>query len=490
MVDSPALEPFELLDHLPVGALVLARDHTVVFWNLQLEEWTGVPRDQIVGTCITQRFPNLGRPIYQARLQGVFSGGAPVIFSAQLHQYVIPIALPDGQFRTQHTTVTALASPVADEFYALLVIEDVTDMTRRLQEYRGLRDQALAQARERQRAEEAEHEQRVLAEAFRDIAAALNGTLELNQLLDEILKHIGRVMRYEMVNLMLLEGDTVRVVRSQSPTTTGNDAVLGLRIRIADLPNLRQMLELGVPCVIPDTAMDADWVDLPVTRWIRSYAGVPIVTRQQTIGFLTLTSGTPNFFSQPQAERLKTFADQAATAIENARLYAQVQQLAITDGLTNLLNRRGLFQVGTSEFERTKRFQHPLTAILLDIDHFKSINDTYGHAAGDLVLVALADCCRYNIRAVDIAGRYGGEEFVLLLPETTLPCGLQAAERLRAAIEAMRVPTAQGAISITISLGVAPFTEQTNDLAELIQQADRAHYRAKQAGRNRVVPST
>ncbi|MEC4814732.1 MAG: ATP-binding protein [Scytonema sp. PMC 1069.18] len=150
-----AQEKFSLLDRIPLGAFVLHSNLTVLFWNCRLEEWTKISRGKILGSYIHKYFPHLNQPRYTIRLQQIFQGGPPTIFSSQLHKYVIPVPLPQGQFRIQHTTVTAEPAFDGEGFYALVSIQDVTDLTFRVQEYRNLRDRALAEAKERQKAQEA-----------------------------------------------------------------------------------------------------------------------------------------------------------------------------------------------------------------------------------------------------------------------------------------------------------------------------------------------
>jgi signal transduction histidine kinase/CheY-like chemotaxis protein len=150
-----AQQQFGLLDKITLGAFVLQSDHIVLFWNSCLEQWTKIPRGQILGVSILKYFPHLNEPRYANRLQQIFQGGPPTIFSSQLHKYVIPVPLPQGKYRIQHTTVTAVPAYDGDGFYALFSIQDVTDLTFRVQEYKNLRDQALAEAEERQRAQEA-----------------------------------------------------------------------------------------------------------------------------------------------------------------------------------------------------------------------------------------------------------------------------------------------------------------------------------------------
>ena len=173
---------------------------------------------------------------------------------------------------------------------------------------------------------------------------------------------------------------------------------------------------------------------------------------------------------------------------ENSQLY----QLAITDGLTKLVNRRHFFERLATEFARAKRFGGRIGGAICDIDHFKSVNDTYGHAAGDRVLMGVAKIIAQTVRGIDIAGRYGGEEFGLLLPETALEGTLNLGEKIRHAIDehdfTEDAGDLEGPAHITISIGCASFPEFTvNNSEELLELADQGLYRAKQTGRNRVV---
>jgi PAS domain S-box-containing protein len=180
---------------------------------------------------------------------------------------------------------------------------------------------------ERRRIENAEREQRALAEALRDTAAALNSTLHLDEVLDYILANVGRVLSHDAASIMLVEDEVAYVVRRLGYAEAGFETtVMSLRFRVADAPTLRQMSETGQPLAIPDTRTYSGWLDRLATRWVRSYAGAPIRLKGAVIGFLNLNSGTPDFFTAAHAERLRAFADQAATAIENARLFQAAQR--------------------------------------------------------------------------------------------------------------------------------------------------------------------
>lgn len=172
---------------------------------------------------------------------------------------------------------------------------------------------------------------------------------------------------------------------------------------------------------------------------------------------------------------------------EREELIAQLEQLAAIDELTGIYNRRYFFAVGDRELKRARRYRRPLSVIMLDIDHFKRVNDTYGHAAGDRVLRAVAECCRKGIREIDILGRYGGEEFGILVQEADVSSAKAIAERLRECVISSPVAVDHRSVAVTVSLGVAQMSDDVDDLAMLISRADAALYRAKQLGRNRVV---
>ncbi len=340
----------------------------------------------------------------------------------------------------------------------------------------------------------AERYQHSMTEALRDTALALTSSLELDDILDRILDNVGRVVPHDAVNIMLVDpnGETTTIVRSQGYSERGAGGVINFRFVLSGVPILKQMVRDGKPVTIPDTTASELWVRRSESDWVNSYIGAPIRIRGETVGFLNLDSATPGFFNDRHAEQMLAFADQAAIAIQNARMYTKLQELAITDPVTGAFNRRGLTQLGDREVDRSIRFAHPLTAVMLDIDHFKRVNDTYGHLTGDRVLRALARCCRDSVRNVDIVARYGGEEFVLLLSETDVSMGATVAERLRSAVEELYVEAdtpgdmpGKG-VRITASLGVAALTQDMTNLSELIASADHALYVAKQTGRNRI----
>ncbi len=214
---------------------------------------------------------------------------------------------------------------------------------------------------------------------------------------------------------------------------------------------------------------------------------VPMMVAGQAKGYVVIwDSRKEREWTSEEIQLSQTLANLSGMAIENARLFDEVQRLAVTDQLTGLYNRRGLFDYGQREIDRAHRYQRHLAAILLDIDRFKQINDTFSHAIGDQVLRILSTRCQSGLRDMDILARYGGEEFAILLPETDLESAHRVAERLREQIAETPFQTDRGPISITISIGITSTQFDTPDIAVLLDRADTAMYAAKQAGRNRV----
>ena len=200
-----------------------------------------------------------------------------------------------------------------------------------------------------------------------------------------------------------------------------------------------------------------------------------IQTKLLWIAFLTML-----------AEALTIFRPMVRRTIRSSRRW---QVLATTDALTGVANRRNLLETGLRELGRARRSQRPTSLLVLDIDHFKQINDRFGHAAGDAVLAALACALQEQLRPSDLLGRIGGEEFAVLLPETVLPKAALVAERLRAAAETVSTEFDGHVIRMTVSIGAALVAHEAADLSSALAAADRALYRAKHLGRNRTVCS-
>jgi diguanylate cyclase (GGDEF)-like protein len=242
--------------------------------------------------------------------------------------------------------------------------------------------------------------------------------------------------------------------------------------------------EHGAPALITDVANDPRFVRLDGQLVaMESMLAVPLATREGVIGVVAVTSARKEAFGQDHQELLAYLGGSIVKDIENARLY----RLSITDGLTKAYNRQYLYQRLPEEIDRSKRYGDALSVVLFDIDHFKKLNDKYGHPAGDFVLKEVVRVAQATVRDVDGLVRYGGEEFLVLLPKTALPGAVQTAERIRVALAALELPWSDQKVKVTSSFGVAQLKDSEGD-DDLLRRADEALYAAKTAGRNRVVP--
>jgi diguanylate cyclase (GGDEF)-like protein len=249
---------------------------------------------------------------------------------------------------------------------------------------------------------------------------------------------------------------------------------------------------------ICDLTRDARTSGMPLTveaPFMRMYSSVPLVSSDgYAIGTLCVMNTKPGCLSSTQRDMLRRLARQVMALIElraNEKALKEslreLEQQATTDDLTGLHNRRSLMHRLKFEVARTRRFRTPLSAVMIDVDHFKQVNDRHGHLAGDDVLAGIGRLIRENIRVIDVAGRYGGEELCILLPNTPPEGARKFAETLRAKLEAQVHMDGERQVPVTASLGVGSFNHMDIDDADsLLRQADAALYRAKQNGRNRV----
>ncbi len=213
---------------------------------------------------------------------------------------------------------------------------------------------------------------------------------------------------------------------------------------------------------------------------------VPLNIHNECIGYLSFLSTKKNAFASKTEDIIYLLAHDFSMVFKLMLLYDETKELSITDGLTQLYNKRYFLETLEKEFVRAKRFGNELSVILMDIDHFKSVNDTYGHVQGDSILKEMGEIINRGIRKVDFPARYGGEEFIIITPNTNIQDAIEIAERVRDITEKYDFKTEKKPLRITISLGVATMNKTITNKTSLIKRADGALYQAKDSGRNRV----
>ncbi len=325
-----------------------------------------------------------------------------------------------------------------------------------------------------------------LVERFLQLSGALASSHRASLwLTDDAKMHLEQVARLE-AGRAARDGRRTQV-RTQVPTAAPASVRLGEGLvgRVAD-----RLL----PLIVQDGAGDrraSEAERRDGTGGPFSLLLLPLAVGGEIVGVAQFERDGPQPYTRRDLGRVRALANQAAAAISNAQRHRAVTDQAVTDGLTGLFNRRHIQGTLESEQRRALRYGHDFSLVMLDIDHFKAYNDTYGHTQGDVLIKMVAGLLRANVRAVDIVGRYGGEEFVVLMPETSKREAAYTAERLRRAVADAAFPghadDPESAVTKTISLGVATLPGDAGDAAMLVSRADQALYEAKRGGRNRAV---
>jgi diguanylate cyclase (GGDEF)-like protein len=325
---------------------------------------------------------------------------------------------------------------------------------------------------------------------FINTAKALTSTLDLDKVLDVILERARRLIPCERASLLLVDETEGR--RELKPYRAA-DRIGGRNIRPVPwgVGPSGWVAQHAKPLLIQDPRLPLpaglrNWK--PTRPKLRALLAVPIVSKRKTLGVLELVNRTDGrAFDVVDQGLLVQLMGQAAIAIERSQLYHRQEELAIRDDLTKLFNFRHLDQILDNEIRRCIRYGSVLSVVFLDLDYFKVVNDRYGHLMGSRVLVEVAELLIRNLRDVDIISRYGGDEFVVVLPETGLRTTIAITKRLHRAFHRHEFLSAEGlAVHLSASFGLAGFPDHARNKKDLIRLADQAMYEAKYGGRDRI----
>ena len=321
-----------------------------------------------------------------------------------------------------------------------------------------------------------------------DVAVEIHSHIEIEHLIEDLIKISRRITNAEMGSLVLLDeqGKNIKYFKVSVPNQLAFSQIL-------DQPMgkglLGVVIKKGQTIRLDNITKDSRSIGLPPNHPpIRTLLGVPLTINSGTVcgGIFLANKANDECFTLDDEEILLTITYQASVAIENARLYGQVQLLAVTDGLTGLLNHKEFHKKLDETIEGSKRYHYTVTLLMIDIDHFKKFNDNYGHQVGDQVLRVVADAIKSQIRTVDVCARYGGEEFAVILRNGDVSYPPVLAERIRSTVYAYPVKHDGIRSQLSVSIGVACFPEDANNAEGVIKRADEALYTAKETGRNRV----
>jgi diguanylate cyclase (GGDEF)-like protein len=328
---------------------------------------------------------------------------------------------------------------------------------------------------------------------FHELGKALTSSLQLDQVLRTIMEKINEVLHPDTWSLLLMDADKGELY-FQIATGKGAEALKDVRIKLGQ-GLAGWVAQTGEVVVVPDTSKDSRFfaqVDARTKMETRSIVAVPVRFRDHCLGVIELINCIgPDGFSPRDLALLEALADYAAIAIENARHVQRIHELTITDDCTSLYNARHLNFMLDTEIYRSHRYAFEFSLIFIDLDHFKLVNDTYGHLMGSKLLAEIGEAIKDKCRLIDLAFRYGGDEFVVLLPQTSKENALGVARRLHKLIrEAVWLKEPGLNVHITASVGVASYPSDSRTKAELLHLADEAMYMVKNTTRDSVAAAS
>ncbi len=329
--------------------------------------------------------------------------------------------------------------------------------------------------------------------ALVDAAKALTSSLQLEDVLDNLMQMVARLLGPENWSLMLLDDDKQELYFE---IVVGEAAAAIRHMRLPVGEGIAGWVAAERrPLVVPRVADDerfCDRMDRASEFKTESILAVPLEYAGKVLGVIEMVSSAQERrFTAADLTLLEPFADFAAIAINNARNFRRIEDLTLTDEWTSLYNARFLRRCIEEEVERANRYHHPVSVVFIDLDHFKKVNDNHGHSIGSTVLKEVADVLWTIVRNTDRPARYGGDEFVIVMPETDKGGAASLGERIRETIASKAFAARDGVnVRVTASLGLATYPDDATDAKTLLATADQAMYLGKARGRNLMVDAS
>jgi diguanylate cyclase (GGDEF)-like protein len=323
---------------------------------------------------------------------------------------------------------------------------------------------------------------------FHDVAKALTSSLDLDSILQTILEKMAEYFRPDTWSLLMVD-ESKNELYFAIAVGTAAEALKNVRLKIGE-GIAGHVAKYGEKLIVPDVSADqrfAKRID-QVTQWeTQSIICVPLKSKLRVQGVIQLVNVDMAHFGAEEAFFLQALCDYAAIAIENARSVEKIQELTITDDCTGLYNARHLYKTLETEVYRSARFGYEFSVLFIDLDHFKQVNDTHGHLIGSKLLAEIGYLVKAQLRLIDFAFRYGGDEFVVLLPQTEKDSALVVARRLRDSLRASAFCKEEGLnLNVRASMGLATYPHDAKTPHDIIRQADEMMYVVKNSTRDNI----
>ncbi len=324
---------------------------------------------------------------------------------------------------------------------------------------------------------------------FHDVAKALTSSLNLDSILQTIMAKVAEYFKPDTWSLLMVD-EAADELYFAIAVGDAADALKTVRLHVGE-GIAGWVAKNGEALVVPDVYSDARFAKRidEMTKWqTRSIICIPLKAKQRVLGVIQLINVPMSAFTDSEMFFLRAICDYAAIAIDNARSVERIQELTITDDCTGLYNARHLYKTLEAEVYRSARFSYEFTVLFIDLDHFKQVNDTHGHLIGSKLLAEIGYTIKSHLRLIDYAFRYGGDEFVVLLPQTGKESGLVVARRLLDSFRNSKFLKDEGLnLNVRASIGLAAYPDDAKSAHEIIRQADEMMYEVKNSSRDNIA---
>ena len=322
---------------------------------------------------------------------------------------------------------------------------------------------------------------------FHDVARALTSSLDLDSILGAIMQQMEQFFEPESWSLLIVDEEKQNLYYAVAAGKSSGDR--NLRVDMGE-GIAGWVAQHGEPVIVSEPGSDHRFTvhANSASSSVRCAICIPLRSRDRTLGVIELLNYRASTLTDETMAFLRVLCDYAAIAIQNVRAVERIQELTITDDCTGLFNSRHLFSVTESELERSRRFNLPFSLIFIDLDHFKRVNDLYGHLTGSRLLAEIARTIKHNVRGIDSAFRYGGDEFIVLLPQTSKDAALEVTQRLLHSLRDTRYLLSEGLeLRMMASFGIASYPEDGSSIQEIIGAADEMMYLVKNSSRGNIA---
>ena len=321
---------------------------------------------------------------------------------------------------------------------------------------------------------------------LRSTITAISTSFEIKEIIDSAANNLPNLFTFSSFGVLWKEGPSLYVYQDESCPVTFTQEVIKNIVRVLTILGEHVDIE-RIVLQVEKRKLSPNPMDMDPRATLKSHLTLPLAVEGEIIGCISLNSDQPSAFDAQNLQFFSVIGYQMAATLQHLQRFSSVENMANYDTLTNLYNRRYFEEKLRVEAKRSFPNSKPISLIMVDIDHFKKVNDTFGHPEGDMILREIASLLKKSVREGDTVARYGGEEFILILPGASIEASSMIAERIRQSVESTRFDVRKAQLNLSVSLGISSFPiHRASSDGELIKMADQALYEAKRGGRNRV----